>query len=72
MADLSPLAGAAVIETAKRVAPFLIILSAAILMTLYVQIGTLFTLQPLKPELGKLNPLNGFKRLFSTRMLMMA
>jgi len=33
----------------------------------FVQVGPLFTLGPMKPELNKLNPLNGFKRWFSAR-----
>jgi len=37
-----------------------------------MQVGTLFSLQPLVPRLSKISPLNGFKRLFSSRMLMMA
>ncbi len=35
-----------------------------------VQVGLLFTTQPLVPKLDKLNPINGIKRLFSTRTLM--
>jgi flagellar biosynthetic protein FlhB len=34
-----------------------------------VQVGFLFTTQPLMPRLDKLNPINGVKRLFSTRTL---
>ncbi|MGZ4133586.1 MAG: flagellar biosynthesis protein FlhB [Tumebacillaceae bacterium] len=33
----------------------------------YMQVGTLFTLKPLMPDLSKINPLQGFKRIFSLR-----
>lgn len=33
----------------------------------YIQTGFLLTSEPLKPKLSKLNPLNGFKRIFSSR-----
>ncbi len=72
LADLWPLAAAITVEIAKRLGPLLIILFLAVLVTLRVQVGALFTLKPLVPDLGKLNPITGLKRLFSTRMLMMA
>jgi len=34
-----------------------------------VQVGFLFTTEPIKPKLDKINPINGFKRLFSMRTL---
>ncbi len=36
-----------------------------------MQIGFMFTTEPLKLNLGKLNPIAGFKRLFSTKNIMM-
>ncbi len=44
------------------------ILAAAVLVSLianYMQVGVIFTIKPLTPNLNKLNPLEGFKRLFS-------
>ncbi|MFQ5589939.1 MAG: flagellar biosynthesis protein FlhB [Phycisphaerae bacterium] len=70
--DLGSFAGAVVIETAKRLGPFLLILFGAVLAALYLQVGSLFTFEPLTPDLNKINPINGFKRLFSMRMVMMA
>jgi flagellar biosynthetic protein FlhB len=35
----------------------------------YIQVGFLFTLKPLTPSLDKINPLSGFKKLFSMRSL---
>lgn len=36
----------------------------------FVQTGSLITTEPLKPDLSKLNPINGFKRMFSMRTFM--
>lgn len=33
----------------------------------YIQTGFIFTAEPLKPDLKKLNPLSGFKKIFSSR-----
>jgi flagellar biosynthesis protein FliR/FlhB len=33
----------------------------------FVQVGFMFTQEPIKPQLSKLNPLSGFKRIFSFR-----
>lgn len=35
----------------------------------YLQVGALFTTEPLRPKFSKLNPINGFKRMFSTQGL---
>lgn len=35
----------------------------------YIQVGSLFTTKPLKPKLSRINPIEGFKRLFSKRAL---
>lgn len=60
------------IEIARRLAPFLIVIFFAIILTLYSQIGMLFTFKPLIPSLSKINPLSGLQRLFSVRSVMMA
>ena len=33
----------------------------------YLQVGSIFSLEPLKPSLDKLNPIEGFKKLFSLK-----
>jgi flagellar biosynthesis protein FlhB len=48
--------------------PFLLILSISILVNLVI-VQPLFTLKPLSPQLSKLNPVEGFKRLFSMDMI---
>jgi len=35
----------------------------------YLQVGVLFTLKTIQPKFDKINPINGFKRLFSIRSL---
>lgn len=35
----------------------------------FIQTGVMFTKEPLKPDLKKLNPINGFKRIFSARTM---
>lgn len=70
--EVMPFAGAVALEGIKRVAPFLAIIFVALLFTLLAQVGLLFTGQPLVPSLSKINPLNGIKRLFSIRSVMLA
>lgn len=50
-------------------APFFIVFIATALFASMLQHGFMFTLEPLIPKLSKLNPIAGFKRLFSTRSL---
>ncbi len=47
---------------------FLLAMAAAIVTNL-LQFGFLFTLQPIVPKFSKLNPINGFKQLFSKQIL---
>lgn len=47
---------------------FLVIAIGSILMNI-VQTGPLFTVVPLKPDVKRINPVSGFKRVFSVRML---
>lgn len=39
------------------------------LLTSYLQVGFVFTTKPLEPKLSRLNPAEGFKRIFSRRSL---
>lgn len=52
------------------VAPMLLVAFIAALMINYLQVGFLFTTKPLKIQLNRINPIEGFKRLFSKRALM--
>jgi len=51
----------------KLVAPMLGGIFAVALLVSYVQVGALFTFEPLKPELKKLNPMSGMKKWFSPK-----
>ncbi|HNQ22313.1 MAG TPA: flagellar biosynthesis protein FlhB [Phycisphaerae bacterium] len=57
------------VEALKAVAPFLLLIVVAVLVTQVAQVGGVFTTRPLMPNLGKLNPINGLKRMFSGRTL---
>ena len=48
--------------------PMVIIFSAAV-MGSFIQIGMVFSIEPLKPKLSKISPWAGLKRLFSSRAL---
>lgn len=49
--------------------PFLTAAVIASIASNYLQIGFLYTTKPLKPDLTRLNPVEGFKRIFSMRAL---
>jgi flagellar biosynthetic protein FlhB len=49
--------------------PFLVAGAIAAVLANVVQSGVTFTAFPLKPDLQRINPVNGFKRLFSLRTL---
>ncbi len=70
--SLMTFGAAATVEAFKRLAPFLLILFVAMLVTLLAQVGLLLTWYPLLPSLSKINPLSGLKRLFSIRSVMLA
>ncbi|MGI6587754.1 MAG: flagellar biosynthesis protein FlhB [Peptococcia bacterium] len=55
--------------TAKMAAPILFIAMIAGYTANVLQIGFLFTAEPLKIDLSRLNPVKGFKRIFSKRAL---
>ncbi|WP_284139966.1 MULTISPECIES: flagellar biosynthesis protein FlhB [unclassified Virgibacillus] len=57
------------IETAKLLAPVFLIAIVAGLASNLMQIGFLFTTEPLKLDLKKIDPIQGAKRIFSVRAL---
>jgi flagellar biosynthesis protein FlhB len=50
-------------------APFLALLVVGGALINFFQIGPIFSWVPLKPDLNRINPIAGFKRLFSMKML---
>lgn len=67
--EIMRLATYVILEIAKMTAPFFLIAMLVGVMGTYVQIGFLFTLEPLKPKFSNINPLKGLKKIFSTRSL---
>jgi len=49
--------------------PILFVVMATGLTVTYMQVGVVFTSEPLMPKLDRMNPLSGFKRMFSMRAL---
>lgn len=58
-----------VIKTALLMLPVLIVVFIAGIVSNVAQIGFMVTFEPLKPTFDKINPINGFKRIFSKRLL---
>ncbi len=54
---------------ARILAPIMLVMLFVAVMANYLQIGALFTVEPLKPNLNKINPIRGLKNLFSLRSL---
>jgi len=57
------------INTAKILAPIMIIGMVFGFIGNYIQVGPLFTAEPLKAKLERINPIKGAKRIFSIRAL---
>lgn len=53
----------------KATAPILLVAMLTGLIISYAQVGALFTLETLKPKFDRINPLSGFKRMFSMRSI---
>jgi flagellar biosynthetic protein FlhB len=56
-------------ETAKVLLPIMLVAMIAGVASSYMQVGALFTTEPLKLQLNKLDPIKGAKRIFSVRAL---
>ncbi|MHB1392448.1 MAG: flagellar biosynthesis protein FlhB [Clostridia bacterium] len=50
---------------AKVLAPILLIIALVAIIVNYLQVGVVFTAKTLMPDLKKMNPIEGFKRIFS-------
>ncbi|MFH1419572.1 MAG: flagellar biosynthesis protein FlhB [Planctomycetota bacterium] len=68
--DLPVLVASVGLTMLTAAGPILFCVLIAALVANLLQVGMLFTTHPLIPKLDKLNPINGIKRLFSTRVLM--
>lgn len=68
-ADIGPFLLAALAELGLMIAPPLALAFVAALFFNYVQIGALFTLEPLIPQGKRLDPVSGFKNMFAPKKL---
>ena len=59
-------------QAAYLLAPILIVIWIAGLISQFMQVGLLFTLKPIQPSLNKLNPLKGAQKIFGWTGLMKA
>lgn len=53
----------------KLILPIMLVIVSVSIIINFLQVGFLFTLEPLQPDFSKLNPITGFGRLFSLRSL---
>lgn len=60
---------AVAMDTSTLVAPFLAVAVIVAVAGNMVQTGPIFTTFPLKPDIQRINPVSGFKRIFSLRMV---
>lgn len=67
--NLNELGSRAVLWFIIIAAPFLVIALLTGIIGNLIQVGFLFTGEPLKPSLNKINPVNGFKNLFGKKAL---
>ena len=58
-----------VVKAALCILPVIIPIALAGIIGNFIQVGFLFTTESLKPSFGKLNPINGFKNMFSKKSL---
>jgi len=59
--------GQLAVDMLSALGPFLMVLAITAILVNIVQTGPIFSFHPLKPDLSRLNPMNGFKRVFSMR-----
>lgn len=69
LGNLIPFFGRVMLYGIRIGLPILITALATGLIFSYIQVGALFTLDPIKPKLSKINPIEGFKKMFSLKSL---
>lgn len=67
--DIYPFLSQIIWTIVKLSLPTLLIAMLIGVFMSYVQVGFLFTVEPLKPKISKINPLKGFKNMFSMQSL---
>jgi flagellar biosynthetic protein FlhB len=66
---LNEQAGAIARDALSALVPFLVVVAIGALVGTLAQVGLVFTADPLKPKWERLNPVAGFKRIFSVKGL---
>lgn len=66
---VGPMVAWAAAEGAKIILPTMLIMFAVAAVSQGLQVGWTWTLHPIRPDLNRLNPANGVKRLFNKRNL---
>jgi flagellar biosynthesis protein FlhB len=56
-------------EIALLLGPIMLVALLSGLFSNYIQVGVMFTTEPLQPKLEKIDPIKGFKRIFSLRAI---
>jgi flagellar biosynthesis protein FlhB len=56
-------------DSIYALAPLLFAICGVAILANVAQVGGIFSFEPIKPDFTKLNPANGFQRMFSTRLL---
>jgi flagellar biosynthetic protein FlhB len=67
--EVLQLMGLVIIALLKTAGPILAIAFVVAAVASYTQVGSLFTMETIKPKFSKMNPINGIKRIFSLRGL---
>ncbi len=67
--EILRLLGIVMVQLLKLVGPLFGIAMIVGVVASYAQVGSLFTMETLKPKFSNLNPINGIKRIFSVRGL---
>jgi flagellar biosynthesis protein FlhB len=63
------LVGGTIADAGAMIAPFLAALMLAAILANLFQTGAILSADPIKPDFDRINPVNGFKKLFSKRTL---
>jgi flagellar biosynthetic protein FlhB len=64
---LLPLLKGAVEHISFILAPILMVVASVALLVSYLQVGAIFSIEPIKPTFDKINPVKGFKNIFKLR-----
>lgn len=70
--DISTLLIRVLNDAISLLAPLFVVVAAVAMLANFLQTGPVFSFFPLKPDFERVNPVSGFKRIFSVRLLVEA